>query len=65
MAIEIKVKNEQTQQFEICMMEELSKVFADCDEVLSFNKSVEDDYIVVVSSKLVVAIQGISVILEG
>ena len=65
MAIEIKVKNEQTQQFEITMMEELSKVFADCDEVLSFNKSVEDDYIVVVSSKLVVAIQGISVILEG
>ena len=40
-------------------------MFADCDEVLSFKKSVEDDYIVVVSSKLVVAIQGISVILEG
>ena len=46
-------------------MQELSKVFVDCGEILSFKKSEEDDYVIVVSSGLVVAIQGISVILGG
>ena len=46
-------------------MQELSKVFSDCEEILSFKKSEEDDYVIVVSSGLVVAIQGISVILGG
>ena len=56
MVIEIKVKNESTQQFEICINQELTKIFAECDEILSLRISAEDDYLIVVSSRTVVAV---------
>ena len=47
------------------VIDELTAMFADTDEVIAFNKNVEEDALIVVTQTQIIAIQGASVILGG
>ena len=40
-------------------------MLADCDEVLAFDRNIEDDAVVIVTQRQITAIQGASVLLGG